>query len=230
MRIILIAAVALSAAFLFGIGRIQAMNEKASSGMAAAPEKSETAVFAGGCFWCTESDFEKVVGVLEVISGYTGGQVPDPSYEKVCRGTTGHVEAVKVIYDADQISYDDLLDIFWRHVDPTDAGGQFADRGPQYRSAIFYADETQRRQAQASKQRLARSTRFVKPVITRILPLGEFFSAEDYHQDFYKHHPDRYNGYRFASGRDQFLKKIWSTPTPATDTHPPSSQMAPDRE
>jgi peptide methionine sulfoxide reductase msrA/msrB len=193
-------------------------------------ENTRTAVFAGGCFWCTESDFEKVAGVLEVISGYTGGQIPDPTYEQVCQGTTGHVEAVKVIYDADQISYDDLLEIFWRHVDPTDAGGQFADRGPQYRSAIFYADETQRQQAQASKQRVVRSLRFVKPVVTHILPLGEFFPAEDYHQDFHKHNPTRYNGYRSGSGRDQFLKKIWSTPAPETGTHPASSQTAPDRE
>ncbi len=184
------------------------------------------AVFAGGCFWCTESDFEKVAGIVEVVSGYTGGQVSRPTYEQVCRGETGHVEAVKVVYDPGMISYDDLLDIFWRHVDPTDAGGQFADRGPQYRSAIFYADENQRRQAETSKRNMIRAMRFVKPIVTQILPLGEFFPAEDYHQGFYKHYPTRYNRYRFASGRDQFLEKIWSTPAPATTANPTPGKMA----
>jgi len=168
-----------------------------------------TAVFAGGCFWCTESDFEKLPGVTGVISGYTGGQEANPSYEEVSAHRTGHVEAVKLSYDPQQISYGQLLDWFWRHVDPTDAGGQFVDRGSQYRSVIFYADEAQQRAAEASKQRLAASGVFKKPIVTEILPLGPFYAAEDYHQDYYKHNPLRYKYYRWGSGRDQFLDKTW---------------------
>jgi peptide methionine sulfoxide reductase msrA/msrB len=172
------------------------------------PAGSRTAVFAGGCFWCTESDFEKVPGVIEVVSGYTGGHVANPTYEEVSSGGTGHVEAVKVIYDPAKVTYAQLLDWFWRHVDPTDSGGQFVDRGSQYRSVIFYADEDQRSLAEASKEKLAASGRFKKPVITEILPLGPFYPAEEYHQDYYKKNPVRYHYYRWNSGRDQFLEKV----------------------
>ncbi|MDJ0668139.1 MAG: peptide-methionine (R)-S-oxide reductase MsrB [Desulfobacterales bacterium] len=168
------------------------------------------AVFAGGCFWCTESDFEKIDGVIEAISGYTGGKEANPTYKQVASGATSHAEAVKVIYDPDKISYAELLEIFWRHVDPTDDGGQFVDRGYQYRSAIFYADETERRLAEESRDRLANSGRFDKPIVTEIVPLGEFYTAEDYHQDYYKTNPMRYKWYRSGSGRDQFLKKTWA--------------------
>jgi peptide methionine sulfoxide reductase msrA/msrB len=171
----------------------------------------DTAVFAGGCFWCTESDFEKVPAVVEAVSGYTGGSVPDPSYEMVASGGTGHLETVKVIYDRSKITYTELLDVFWRHVDPTDAGGQFVDRGAQYRSAIFYKNERERRQAEASRKRLAGSGRFDAPIATGILPLQEFYRAETYHQDYYKKHPIRYKWYRYNSGRDQFLEKVWGT-------------------
>jgi len=173
-------------------------------------EKSAYAVFAGGCFWCTESDFEKVDGVIDAISGYTGGHVKNPTYRQVSSGGTGHLESVKVIYDPSKVSYEQLLDYFWRHVDPTDPGGQFVDRGSQYRSAIFYANETEKRLAEKSKQRLAASGQFDKPIVTDILPLGEFYPAEDYHQNYYKKNPIRYHYYRYGSGRDQFLKKTWA--------------------
>lgn len=167
------------------------------------------ATFAGGCFWCTESDFEKLEGVVEVISGYTGGNVENPSYQQVSAGGTGHVEAVQVSYDPAKLDYKVLLDYFWRHVDPTDGGGQFVDRGAQYRSAIFYHDEEQKRQAEDSKRELEASGRFHKPILTEILPFNKFFNAEDYHQDYYKKNPVRYNFYRFNSGRDQFLASAW---------------------
>jgi peptide methionine sulfoxide reductase msrA/msrB len=172
-------------------------------------QNTREAVFAGGCFWCTESDFEKVDGVIEAISGYTGGHVANPSYRQVSSGGTGHIEAVKVVYDTEKISYPELLDIFWRHVNPTDSGGQFVDRGPQYRSAIFYADEEQRRQAEASKKQLAASGHFKGPIVTDLLPLGTFYPAEDYHQDYYKKNPIRYKLYRANSGRDRYLTKTW---------------------
>jgi len=172
-------------------------------------EKTASAVFAGGCFWCTESDFEKVDGVIEAISGYTGGHVKNPTYKQVSAGGTGHLESVKVIYDPSKVSYEQLLDYFWRHVDPTDPGGQFVDRGFQYRSAIFYANETQKRLAEKSKQQLETSGKFNKPIATDILPLGEFYPAENYHQNYYKKNPIRYHYYRYGSGRDQFLKKTW---------------------
>ncbi|HOE16038.1 MAG TPA: peptide-methionine (R)-S-oxide reductase MsrB [Syntrophorhabdaceae bacterium] len=173
------------------------------------PRKTKTAVFAGGCFWCMESDFEKVDGVIEAISGYTGGSVPNPTYEQVCDGNTGHVEAVKVIYDPEKITYEKLLDVFWRHIDPTDAGGQFADRGAQYRTAVFYETEEERQTAERSKKNLAATGPFTRPVCTEILPLGSFYPAEAYHQDYYKKDLARYQWYRSGSGRDRFLKDVW---------------------
>jgi peptide methionine sulfoxide reductase msrA/msrB len=173
------------------------------------PQNTKEAYFAGGCFWCTEADFEKADGVIEVISGYTGGHVANPTYKQVSKGGTGHVEAVKVIYDPAKISYEKLLQVFWMHIDPTDPGGQFVDRGSQYRSVIFYANEQQRSLAEASKKRLAASGSFDKPIVTDILPLGPFYPAEGYHQDYYKRNPIRYRWYRSGSGRDQFLKRVW---------------------
>jgi len=170
----------------------------------------EIATLAGGCFWCVEADFEKVDGVVEVISGYTGGESEDPTYKQVCSGTTGHLEAVQVVYDPDKISYSEILDIFWRHVDPTDPGGQFVDRGSQYGTAIFYHDEEQRVTAEKSKQALEASGRFNQPIVTPIRPISEFFEAEEYHQDYYKKSPSHYNLYRSGSGRDQFIQKTWS--------------------
>ena len=172
--------------------------------------KTATAVFAGGCFWCTESDFEKVPGVIDAISGYTGGHVKNPTYEQVSAGGTGHMESVKVIYDPSKVTYTQLLEYFWQHVDPTDPGGEFVDRGSQYRSAIFYANEKQKRLAEETKARLEASGVFKKPIVTLILPLGPFYPAEKYHQDYYKKNPIRYHFYRYNSGRDQFLKKAWA--------------------
>lgn len=173
-------------------------------------KETRVAVFAGGCFWCTESDFEKVDGVIQAISGYTGGHVANPTYKQVSAGGTGHVEAVKVIYDPEKIDYEDLLEVFWRSINPTDPGGQFVDRGSQYRSAIFYADATQQRLAKASKEKLAASGIFDLPIATEILLLEEFYEAEAYHQDYYKNNPIRYKWYRSGSGRDRFLEKAWA--------------------
>ncbi len=172
-------------------------------------ESQATAVFAGGCFWCTESDFEKIDGVIEAVSGYTGGKQNDPTYKQVSSGRTRHVEAVKVIYDPHKVDYAKLLEVFWTHVDPTDAGGQFVDRGSQYRSAIFYTDGLQRDLALLSKQKLSESGIFDEELQTDILPLGQFYEAEDYHQDYYKKNPLRYKWYRSGSGRDKFLMNTW---------------------
>jgi peptide methionine sulfoxide reductase msrA/msrB len=169
------------------------------------------ATFAGGCFWCTEADFEKTAGVVKVISGYTGGKKENPAYEEVSGGSTGHLEAIQVYYDPTKITYEDLLDVFWRHIDPTDGGGQFVDRGGQYRSAIFYHDEGQKSLAEKSKEALEKSGKFQKPIATEILMLSKFYAAEDYHQDYYKKSPLRYQYYRFGSGRDQFLENVWGT-------------------
>jgi peptide methionine sulfoxide reductase msrA/msrB len=169
----------------------------------------QKATFAGGCFWCTESDFEKLPGVVKVISGYTGGTKENPTYAEVSSGKTGHVEAVQVYYDPTKITYEELLDYFWKHVDPTDAGGQFVDRGSQYRSVIFYHDEDQKRLAEKSKEAQNKSGRFNKPIVTEILKFTKFYEAEDYHQDYYKTHALKYKFYRYASGRDQFLEKVW---------------------
>lgn len=177
--------------------------------VAAADAKVESAVFAGGCFWCVEANFEKVDGVIEVLSGYTGGHKENPTYKEVCSHTTGHVEAVQVTYDANLVTYEDLLEVFWRTVDPTDAGGQFVDRGESYTSAIFVADEQQRQTAQDSKQRLADSGRFEASLVTPIRDAAKFYVAEDYHQDYYHTHPLKYKAYRFGSGRDQFIAKTW---------------------
>ena len=171
--------------------------------------KTETATVAGGCFWCVESDFEKVDGVIKVISGYTGGHKANPTYEEVSSGTTGYREAVQVIFDPEKISYKEILDVLWKHIDPTDAGGQFVDRGSQYRSAIFYQNEEQKRIAEESKKELEESGVFNKPIVTDIIKFEKFYPAEDYHQDYYKKNPIRYKYYRWHSGRDQFLERGW---------------------
>jgi peptide methionine sulfoxide reductase msrA/msrB len=172
-------------------------------------ENLSVATFAGGCFWCTEADFEKLQGVHEVISGYSGGHVVNPSYEDVSKGITGHLESVQVYYDPKVISYDNLLDAFWRMVNPTDNEGQFVDRGEQYRTLIFYHTEEQKAQAERSRQLLNESGRYKAPVITEIRQFEAFYPAEEYHQDYYKKNPIRYKYYRFKSGRDQYLEKNW---------------------
>ena len=181
------------------------------------------ATFAGGCFWCMEPPFEKVAGVSSVVSGYAGGTEPTPTYEQVSAGETGHVESVQVTYDPAQVTYEQLLDVFWRQIDPTDDGGQFVDRGMQYRSVIFVHDDAQRAAAEASKATLAASGRFTKPLVTRIVPFTTFYPAEEYHQDYYKKNPLRYRFYRYGSGRDRFLEKVWGSEAP----HAAASPAAP---
>nr|WP_286818915.1 peptide-methionine (R)-S-oxide reductase MsrB [Desulfobacter sp. UBA2225] len=180
----------------------------------------ELVTFAGGCFWCTETDFEKVPGVIKVTSGYTGGHDMQPEYHSVSSGTTGHAEAIQVQFDPEQVSYEQLLDIFWRHINPTDADGQFVDRGDQYRSEIFYHTESQKVKALESKKALDASGVFQKPVVTSITPFKNFFAAEEYHQNYAKKNPSQYKFYRLGSGRDQFLKKAWGNlPDSAPDLH-----------
>jgi len=171
--------------------------------------KLSLATFAGGCFWCVESDFEKISGVHQVISGFSGGTLVDPSYKQVSKGGTGHVESVQVYFDPDIISYDDLLQVFWRQINPTDNEGQFVDRGSHYRPVIFYHNEKQLAIAKLSKQNLQDSGRFNKPITTEITQYKSFYSAEDHHQDYYKKNPIRYKYYRYNSGRDQYLTKTW---------------------
>ncbi len=171
--------------------------------------KTETATVAGGCFWCVESDFKNVHGVIDVISGYTGGKKENPTYEEVSSGKTGHVEAVQVIFDPQKITYGEILDLFWRHIDPTDTGGQFADRGSQYKSAIFYHNEEQKRVALISRERLNGSAIFDRPVVTEIIRFEKFYPAEDYHQDYAEKNPVRYKNYRYHSGRESFIEETW---------------------
>ena len=176
---------------------------------AAPPEGQAAAVFAGGCFWCMEVPFDALDGVLSTTSGYTGGSVPDPSYDQVSAGTTGHVEAVRVVYDPKRVDYAKLLDVFWRNVDPLDAGGQFCDRGSQYASAVFVADAAEQQAAEESKQKLA--ARFGTSIATDIRSAGPFYAAEAYHQDYYRKNPFRYRYYRGGCGRDARLEKVWGS-------------------
>jgi peptide-methionine (S)-S-oxide reductase len=175
---------------------------------AQAPAAQARAIFAGGCFWCTEADFEKLPGVIEAQSGYTGGKEPDPTYEQVSNGHTGHAEAVRVTYDPARVSYAQLVDYFWRTIDPTVKNRQFCDIGSQYRSAIFYMDEAQRQVAQASKAALEQSGK-LSQIHTEIAPAGRFYPAEEYHQDYYQKNSVRYHFYRLSCGRDARLKSIW---------------------
>ena len=169
----------------------------------------ERATFGGGCFWCMEHPFEALEGVRDVISGYTGGNKKNPSYEEVSAGITGHAEVVQIVYDPSKIRYEELLDVFWREIDPTDPNGQFVDRGYQYRPVIFYHTVEQKKAAERSKDELNNSKRYPAPIVTEIIPLTEFFKAEEYHQDYYKKNPGRYQSYRSHSGRDEYIKKIW---------------------
>jgi peptide-methionine (S)-S-oxide reductase len=170
---------------------------------------SGVAIFAGGCFWCTEADFDKLPGVLETISGYIGGHVDNPSYEQVSEGTSGHIEAVQVRFDPSQTSYAKLLEAFWPTIDPITPNAQFCDRGPQYRSAIFYANAAEQAQAEASRDALQASGKLPGPVVTEVLPATRFYPAEDYHQDYYQRNPLRYAYYRNGCGRDKRLEQLW---------------------
>lgn len=168
------------------------------------------ATFAGGCFWCMEKPFESMPGILKVMSGYAGGTTPNPTYKFVSSGKSDYVEAIQVVYDPTLITYRDLLAFFWRQIDPTDSGGQFVDRGAQYRTVIFYHDDQQKRIAEESKRALNQSGIFKKPIVTDIRKATTFYQAESYHQDYAKKNPIRYKLYRYYSGRDKFLKKAWS--------------------
>lgn len=171
------------------------------------PINLQKAIFAGGCFWCVQPPFEKLTGVTSVVAGYTGGAGASPTYEDYAQ--KGHIEAVEITYDPSRISYSQLLDVFWRQINPTDAGGQFVDRGPQYRSAIFFLNDEEKQLAEKSKEELGKSKRYDKSIVTEILPASTFYPAEDYHQDYYKKNPIRYSYYRSRSGRDAYLDKIW---------------------
>ncbi len=173
------------------------------------PTGAATAIFAGGCFWCVEKDFEKLPGVIEVESGYTAGRTANPSYEQVSAGGTGHVEAVRVIYDPQKVSYPQLVDYFWRHIDPTVKDRQFCDVGTQYRSGIYWANDAERKAAEASRDALLKSGKF-KTIHTELAPASAFYLAETYHQDYYKKNPIRYNYYRKSCGRDARVEEVWA--------------------
>ena len=170
------------------------------------------AYFAGGCFWCMEEAFEKVAGVLSATSGYMGGTVANPSYEEVSAGRTGHAESVEVVYDPAKVSYQKLLDAFWRNVDPITPNAQFCDHGSQYRSAVFFQTDEEKRASDTSKQAIEQSKRFTEPIVTQIMPASRFYPAEEYHQDFYKKNPIRYKFYKYNCGRAQRLEALWGNP------------------
>jgi peptide methionine sulfoxide reductase msrA/msrB len=171
--------------------------------------EAKTATFAGGCFWCMIPPFQKLEGVNEVIAGYIGGKIKNPTYREVCSGLTGHYEVVQVSYNPSKISYSKLLDTFWRQIDPTDEGGQFYDRGGQYKTAIFYYDEEQKKLALESRRELESEQRFHKKIATEILEASEFYPAEEYHQDYHIKNPDHYNSYKVGSGREAFIHEAW---------------------
>jgi peptide methionine sulfoxide reductase msrA/msrB len=209
----MIRSITLTATLLFlGFGglNLYAMEEKAPQESLAPDDPSlVVATFAGGCFWCVEAGFEKVPGVAEVVSGYSGGAEPDPTYQQVSAGRTGHTEAVQVYYDPAKMTYEGLLQAFWRIMDPTDPDGQFVDRGMQYRPAIFYMNPAQQQAAEASIKALADAGRYDKPITIEVTPFTSFYPAEDYHQNYYKENPVRYKAYTFNSGRYQFIDKVW---------------------
>jgi peptide-methionine (S)-S-oxide reductase len=190
---------------------VMAMGAGAEMGGQRAGEMREKATFAGGCFWCMEPPFDELPGVVSTTSGYTGGHTKNPTYEEVSAGDTGHAEAVEILYDPAKIGYAQLLDVFWKNIDPLTPNRQFCDVGPQYRSAIFYHHEEQKRLAQASKSALEKSGRFEGPIVTEIVPAAPFYKAEEYHQNYYKKNPIRFNFYKFACGRARRLEALWGT-------------------
>ena len=194
------------ALFLLGAWNVQ------STSQAAADATLGKAYFAGGCFWCMEEAFEKLEGVLSVTSGYMGGTVANPSYEAVSAGRTGHAESVEVVYDPAKVSYQKLLDAFWHNVDPITPNAQFCDHGSQYRSAVFFQTDEEKRAADTSKQSIEQSSRFKEPIVTQIVPAAQFYPAEEYHQDFYKKNPLRYKLYKYNCGRASRLEELWEKP------------------
>jgi len=202
LRFYLFPVIAMLALAAFPVNILKAEEPDQSSGFAAA-------TFAGGCFWCMQPPFDKLSGVVKTTVGYAGGKEKSPTYKQVSSGRTGHAESVEIIYDPSKISYADLLNVFWMQINPTTPDRQFVDVGKQYRAAIFYHDEAQKEAAAASKENLEKSGRFDGPVVTEITAATEFYPAEEYHQDYYKKNPLRYKFYRFNSGRDQYLDKVW---------------------
>ena len=194
------------AIFLIGSWTVPSASQAAGNGI---PSK---AYFAGGCFWCMEEAFEKVEGVLSATSGYMGGTVANPSYEAVSAGRTGHAESVEVVYDPAKVSYQRLLDAFWHNVDPVTPNAQFCDHGSQYRSAIFFQTEEEKRASDASKQAIEQSKRFNEPIVTQIVMASQFYPAEEYHQDYYKKNPFRYKVYKYNCGRAKRLEELWGNP------------------
>ena len=210
MRIVTAAATAL----IVSMGLAYAAGEpavRAQDQIAPASGTLATATFAGGCFWCMEQPYDELDGVISTTSGYTGGHEANPTYEEVSAGITGHTESVEVVYDPSKISYERLLEVFWRNIDPTTKDRQFCDRGTQYRTAIFSHDAEQQRLAEASKAELERTKPFDDPIVTEITAAGEFWTAEEYHQDYYIKNPLRYKLYRFGCGRDGRLEELWGT-------------------
>lgn len=199
----------LVAGLAIGAGHAEEAGVKSGAAGPSAPGGQATAVFAGGCFWCLESDLDKVDGVVSTTSGYTGGTKANPTYEQVSAGGTGHTEAVKVVYDPAKVSYEKLLQVFWRNIDPVTPNAQFCDHGSQYRAAIFYGEAAEKTLAEDSKAALEKSGRFKKPIITEIVQASTFYPAEEYHQDYYLKNPVKYRYYRFSCGRDKRLKELW---------------------
>lgn len=195
---------------LLALASLQCTETQTKKGSAMTEKgKTEVATFAGGCFWCTQAAYHGVKGIIESYAGYTGGHVPNPTYEQVVSGTTGHSEALQIRFDPKQISYEEVLDIFWRNINPTQADGQFFDRGTQYQTAIYYHSDEQKKLAEKSKEALAKSGRFDKPIVTAILPAEPFYPAEEYHQEYHEKNPIRYEAYKIGSGRDAYLKSKW---------------------
>ena len=211
MRINTNAILALIAATAAGtLAFFASANADDNDGLDLTPAFTAEAVFAGGCFWCVESDFDKVEGVVETVSGYTGGSLNNPTYKQVSNEDTGHYEAVKIVYNPEKVTYSELVEYFWRHVDPTDDGGQFCDRGFSYKTAIFVGSDEERNIATTSKSTIDESGVLDAPIVTPILGAATFWPAEGYHQDYYEKNPLRYNYYRQACGRDKTVKKVWA--------------------
>lgn len=195
-------------ALLFAI--LIAVGVDPARGQDSPPSPTKTAIFAGGCFWCIQPAFDKAKGVIKTVVGYSGGTEPNPTYELVSSEKTGYRESIEITYDPTKISYDQLLDIYWRQIDPTQADGQFTDIGPSYRAAIFYNDNKEKKIAEVSKEKLARSGKFEKPIATEILPALKFYPAEAYHQKYYQQNPEHFEAFEKGSGRVSFEKKTWA--------------------
>jgi len=194
---------------LLGYALIAGCTIASSQGQNSSPAETRTAIFAGGCFWCIQPAFDKATGVIKTVVGYCGGTEPNPTYEVVSSEKTGYRESIQITYDPAKISYDQLLDIYWRQIDPTQADGQFTDIGPSYRAAIFYGNDDEKKIAEASKEKLARSGKFHKPIVTEILPAMKFYPAEAYHQKYYQQNPEPFEAFEEGSGRVSFKKKTW---------------------